>query len=50
MNDDPLTFEEVYKMLGERDVLIYRLQKEVATLRANVPDDKPSPPTAEQDG
>lgn len=31
--EEQITLDEVYRMLGERDVLIHRLQKELAKLR-----------------
>jgi len=30
----PMTLEEFYKLLGERDVVIYQLQRRVAELEA----------------
>jgi hypothetical protein len=35
--DEQITVEEVYKLLGERDIMIYRLQREILKLQASTP-------------
>jgi len=32
--DEQITLDEVYKLLGERDMLIYRLQQQIIKLSA----------------
>lgn len=32
--EEQISLEEIYKMLGERDVLIYKLQREIIRLRS----------------
>ena len=35
-DEQQITLEEVYRLLGERDLVIYKLQQEVARLRAEL--------------